>query len=305
MTKNAAIVLFFLNSFLYGKAQQIPQGYSCPSSMTLYQNGMLKVCFSDPNNYSIRFGGISYESISINGALYFHGENNAVVGEPNCQWYSPDPNNLLGVGNTVQTILINGSINNYSVKNIGDFNCLAVLPIHLLQFNATASTQHTSNVNWQTEQSGEYYWHILERSEDGINFTEIQKEKIQQTIVTKIDKSYKDHPPIDKNIFYYRLKLQAANNNITYSEIKKVVFQDKNNAIVIYPNPVNDYLQINQVQAKTGRYILYNNIGQKAKEGQLKNSASQSISTKDLQRGVYTLTIITDKGTETFKIVKI
>lgn len=123
------------------------QGYSCPTSITQYSNGSIKVCFADTSIYNIRFGGISYETIIFNGNTYHHGESNAIAENNLCQWYSDNANDLLKTGETLEGYPEVG-ITNYIVYDVGSLNCIPNCPgIVTLSLPALPASSYQWQIN--------------------------------------------------------------------------------------------------------------------------------------------------------------
>lgn len=79
----------------------------------------------------------------------------------------------------------------------------------------------------------------------------------------------------------------------------------KNN-ILVYPNPVKDFLIVdfNSEKVFKGRYQLFDGTGRIINTGELKNLKTE-INTTALSSGLYMLTISSDgKNVKTFKIIK-
>ena len=90
--------------------------------------------------------------------------------------------------------------------------------------------------------------------------------------------------------------LISKNNTVTLSTNSF----ELENAISVFPNPVNDILNI-QLPTRVGleKVVVYNNLGQKVAEG---NELSLSIA--NLASGVLFLEIVTSEGTFHKKIIK-
>ena len=70
--------------------------------------------------------------------------------------------------------------------------------------------------------------------------------------------------------------------------------------VEVYPNPTNDFLQVNHDEVLTG-YELYNHLGQMIRKEMLTGSL---IDLQDLQTGVYVLKLTNDSGSIVKRIVK-
>ena len=90
--------------------------------------------------------------------------------------------------------------------------------------------------------------------------------------------------------------LISKNNTVTLSTNSFVL----ENAILVYPNPVNDELHI-QIPNSIGleKVVVYNNLGQKVAEG---NQLSLSIT--NVATGILFVDIVTTEGTYHKKIIK-
>ncbi|MGG5210092.1 M43 family zinc metalloprotease [Chryseobacterium sp. MIQD13] len=113
---------------------------------------------------------------------------------------------------------------------------------------------------------------------------------------------------------FYRIKNSAgaivvAGSEFTDSQQKQFkvlgalatneVTKDKNTA-GIYPNPVNDILNVTNIADNT-KYDIYNAVGQIVKSGSIED---QKIHVAELTKGTYFITFKNDKKTESVKFIK-
>ena len=116
----------------------------------------------------------------------------------------------------------------------------------------------------------------------------------------------KTYNAIDNNPFnginYYRIKQTDNNGSYTFSQIKQVTINDKQQPINIYPNPATDIITINCTNAKhlsivdyLGR-VVYTNIDN--------NINRLSLNINHFAKGVYVVVIETANDVITKKIVK-
>jgi unsaturated rhamnogalacturonyl hydrolase len=127
---------------------------------------------------------------------------------------------------------------------------LVTLPV---KFTSISATLQRSNVllKWQNTDYNEVANYVIERSEDGTNFTAIATLKPQS--------SYNQWTDVNAggNISYYRIKAISFNNNIEYSKIVSVTNQSPQAQLNILPNPVQDgTIKIFIHGLNTGRYRL-------------------------------------------------
>jgi hypothetical protein len=127
-----------------------------------------------------------------------------------------------------------------------------------------------------------------------------------------INDSYGDGIYIDEG--FYRIKNSAGAiivagqefTDIQQKQFKVVgalatseVTKDKNTA-GIYPNPVNDVLNVTNIANNT-KYEIYNAVGQIVKSGAIED---QKIRVVELTKGTYFITFKNDKKTESVKFIK-
>jgi hypothetical protein len=131
----------------------------------------------------------------------------------------------------------------------GDF-LINPLPITLLSFTA----QRNGNVNvikWSTSQEINSSHFILQRSNDGRNFTAIAQLAAAGNSSSIRNYNYTDNNPV-KGIYYYRLLTVDMDNSSKYSLIRRV----RNEGIAdvaVYPNPVKDILNVTISADKAGK----------------------------------------------------
>ncbi|MEL7426186.1 MAG: T9SS type A sorting domain-containing protein [Bacteroidota bacterium] len=178
-----------------------------------------------------------------------------------------------------------------------NFECNALLPIELLDFQATAQDNYTTLLTWQTitEQNNEYF--TLERSVDGKAFIALQKmpgagfsngELHYQTI--------DPNPQIGIN--YYRLRQTDFDGSSSLSEIQLAVFNAKDlRELSIYPNPAREQVQVTiPVVFKTGTLDIFDTNGRLIRTQPLTSGASQiTVSVRDIQAGTYLLRFTLDE----------
>jgi len=124
-----------------------------------------------------------------------------------------------------------------------------------------------------------------------------QPDTVFQYEVTNVDSSTKQLKITNEDsdeAYFYSSKL-----SVTTGEFSKVT---------MFPNPVENSLNINleSVPEMNYRFVLYDVAGKQVKEIEELSSKTISIDTSDLQKGIYFLMILNDKGMvqKTEKIIK-
>ena len=82
--------------------------------------------------------------------------------------------------------------------------------------------------------------------------------------------------------------------------VSNITDKDLDTEILIYPNPVSDYIKFNTSEATQGIYTLYSSSGKTILQGKVTNK----IDVINLTNGIYFIRIQSDKEVFTRKIIK-
>lgn len=171
------------------------------------------------------------------------------------------------------------------------------LPITYLNFSA-AKQQQTVLLSWQIANEINNNYFSIERS-SGSNFSELYKVNSNDTHAY----SYTDLKPF-QGTNYYRLKQVDKDGKFSYSQIVSVVF-DEANRFVIYPNPVNNIVNIKGLNANSNYQFVINDIkGNTVAETNVINTSAYTWNIQNLSKGFYYLKIISGNNISTIKLVK-
>jgi len=153
----------------------------------------------------------------------------------------------------------NPSANAVYVPSVGNFGAWTLsledspLPISLLSFDARAVNKKEVAITWITESEINNDYFTVERSKDGINFSEIEKVNGAGNSTVLLHYATMDMHPLN-GVSYYRLRQTDYNGLFTFSEIKSVIIYGEGaNSVFVYPNP-----------ATTSTYILFNELPEHA-----------------------------------------
>lgn len=144
------------------------------------------------------------------------------------------------------------------------------LPVELISFSAEPTDNKAVALNWVTAVEIENDHFTIERSPNGIDFTEVTRvEGKGNSSVTSYYNALDLSPNNGTN--YYRLKQTDYNGEFTYSDIVSVNFGEVTvePAVTIYPNPTNgnnvvtvnisnasaELTEIKMIEISTGRLI--------------------------------------------------
>jgi hypothetical protein len=116
------------------------------------------------------------------------------------------------------------------------------LPIELLSFEVS-KCENDVCLEWKTttEINNEYF--EIEKSKNGTDWASVLKMAGAGNSKDILSYSSKDQRPFS-GASYYRLKQVDYDGQFSYSEVRRVTFE-MNNTFNIYPNPTQNYFQIN------------------------------------------------------------
>ncbi len=126
----------------------------------------------------------------------------------------------------------------------------SVTPVTLVTFNAKRNGS-VNSISWSTSQELNSQYFAVERSSDGVHFSQIGRLAAAGNSSTQRTYQFNDLSPL-KGVNYYRLMIVDIDNSIKYSLVRNV----KNLGLlnfVLYPNPVKDKLMIDIDVERTDR----------------------------------------------------
>lgn len=180
------------------------------------------------------------------------------------------------------------------------------LSLEWIDFQVTA--QEKSNVlNWQTTTEKDIQSFLIERSTNG----EDQWKKIGEVSAkgnSMTTQSYQFKDPKPTPISYYRLRTMENNGSSSTSMIR-VVHSDENSTFQVYPNPVNDYLQLhwegdNNTHVQVQLLNLTGQVIYTESRKVTRGLQEKKIHMDDLPRGVYFFSVFNGKNRQIQRVVK-
>ena len=140
-----------------------------------------------------------------------------------------------------------------------------VLPVTLTNFTV-AKTAKSALLNWQTSSESGFSYFGIERSTDGINFTEIGRVAAVGNSSKTQQYSFEDISFVKGKKNYYRLKLVNTDGKYNYSVVHDADFSMLI-AIRLYPNPVKDMLIVDGLSTNVNSVLtLVDNTGRVMKQ---------------------------------------
>jgi hypothetical protein len=184
------------------------------------------------------------------------------------------------------------------------------LPVTLMDFNAKANRNDDVDLTWMTEAEINNDFFTVQRSKDGINFSDVAE-------IDGAGSSTSEHHynTIDENPYtgtsYYRLMQTDFDGNRTYSETRQVYIKKGSHPdITIYPNPVAEQFTIDfsSVNVEKVLFELYDATGRRVIMHEISSDAESGFTYKihrdNLVAGPYTYRIVSnDEQLKTGKLI--
>jgi Secretion system C-terminal sorting domain len=218
---------------------------------------------------------------------------------------------------------INGNINSVPGSNSVNDNfggCFGgiiqnngSLPIKLSYFSARGENNSKAILNWvtETELNNEYY--TIERSQDNKNYKAIAVMMGALTTTLQQSYEYKDNlSGVDMGkVIFYRIKQTDIDGKSSYSPVRTVKFNQKQNMVQVNPNPFVDNVSIKYLSEVSGtmQVRIVNANGQTVvnrKSGLVKGYNYTAISNlASLAKGLYVVEVmINGELSEKTKLMK-
>jgi len=183
------------------------------------------------------------------------------------------------------------------------------LPLMLIAFSGQFADEHNVQLRWITENEINVRSFVVERSSDGISFTDIG-----QLNAKGINGSRSDYALLDQNVkanlLYYRLRIIEQNGDISYSNI---ITLSRSRAIMgsIAPNPVGQgstaLLSLNSPKGYVAVQIRIVTAGGQTVRSQnailQKGKNEISIPMKELARGGYVVNVMGEGIKESYRLI--
>lgn len=274
------------------------------------QNGNVAV-----NNESVLLitGDVSGSNFSLNlnagGSVIFAGAETSISGITtngggNLYVFDTTPS-ISGNANGSNGIETEADLSN-DAPDLFDFvNKGGVLPVELISFSSTVG-KNTIEVNWATASEINNDYFEVQKSADGINYSRIAKVEGHGNSTRLLTYSFTDKSPLG-GINYYRLKQVDFDGSFELSKITSSFFDAPNGSMNIFPNPANNYININLdnrfINTKTDIYIFNLNGELINQPIELLTPTSQINLSLELTDGAYILRLSNALFTENMKLI--
>ncbi len=185
-------------------------------------------------------------------------------------------------------------------------------PVELLSLRATPKYETKSIlVDWVTASEFNNAGFYLQRSDDGLHFTNIAWIEGNGTTQNQIQYAYDDKNVEFNQKYYYRLDQRDLNGTSTISNVvEAILFSGESFNVVVYPNPAQNFvrMEIQSLEDREFEWILYNAIGQEViKSNRKVNKGTQiiEIPLTSLSNGTYQLQMKSEDFVKGVKLIKV
>jgi hypothetical protein len=153
-------------------------------------------------------------------------------------------------------------------------------------------------LNWTTSTEVNTANFVVERSENGSNYTGIGTVTANGNSNTAIDYSYTDNEvaTLSSSVIYYRLKMVDRDGTYAYSNVITISLADIAGKVSIFPNPAADKTNVTIGAERDGKiqWKILDNAGRIVLEStaQVKKGRNNMvINVNKLSAGIYYLTV--------------
>jgi hypothetical protein len=180
-------------------------------------------------------------------------------------------------------------------------NC--TLPVELVDFNAVKQGAGAL-LTWSTAKEENSAYFVIEKSSDGISFTEAGRKNAAGNSSSLLRYSFTD-PFITSGVTYYRLAQYDIDGTVHYSEVKAVSKEGVND-VVVMPNPTQGtFVIMLDFTGEAKSYVnILNSLGQVVYEQAESTANFRNVDISHLPSGVYYLQVSTHDNTIVKKVVK-
>jgi len=186
------------------------------------------------------------------------------------------------------------------------------LPVKFSSFTAALNGSKKVDLKWTTSAEMNVSHFVVERSTDGVNFSDAGVVFAMGNSSTDMHYAFPDNiAGIDQPVIYYRLRCVDVDGFTEYSGTRmiRLVSKPENQiTIMTYPNPVSNELRITVPSAWQNKKVVYELFtanGQTIKRLERGNSTqTETLNTSQLSKGLYIIRVSCNGETAQQKIIK-
>lgn len=262
--------------------------YRCITS-NFRSNGTINIgvdcCIATNGNFSNNAGGV----INGNGVIDSGGNlSNSGIWSINVDWCAfgtglglPIPEDCGAVGTVCGAI---------------------VLPVELVNFNGELIDENIAEISWETASEHNNDFFLLLKSEDGLNWTEVEKilgagNSTEQLYYHSIDYQ------LTIGITYYKLLQYDFDGRVNESDVISV--NNNSKELIVYPNPIRIGTALNVAIGDNDaeQLVVLNQNGSVMSIQEINGKTSISLNTNQFTPGVYFVKTIGNSGVMMEKLI--
>lgn len=211
-------------------------------------------------------------------------------------------------GNTsAGTVTTSSVVADFSPFTLGSSTTLNPLPISLLNFDAVPVSNFVK-VSWTTtsELNNDYF--LVQKSIDGINWSNIGNVKGAGNSEKLVKYNFNDMNPVN-GVQFYRLQQFDINGEYEFTSVVAVRFNanTNNETVTVYPNPATGNtlnVNINSNEEGNATVSIINSLGQKVLEFNSLTGTAFTFDINDLASGIYTVQVSSEAGVVNTQLIK-
>ncbi len=243
-----------------------------------------------------RTGGTSNVSVTLSWDATSCGVTNLadlLVARWNGALWRNEGNGGTSGNTTAGTIISSSAVTAFSPFTLASLTTANPLPIELTSFSCSNVNRNTNGLSWTTASESNNDYFAIERSSNGVEFSQIAKVNGAGNSLTTLNYNYNDVNPIS-GLSYYRLKQVDFNGKFSYSEICSVTNNGDGN-VSFYPNPVRTNLTIDyefSEKPKSNVISVTDVTGKLVSVSSSFTDSKVTLDCSDLAEGIYFLKVI-------------
>jgi hypothetical protein len=249
-------------------------------------------------------GGVVYSNAALNAA------SSVAAGIAGISVSTTLSNNF-GAGNGSVGSLVQNITLSQLPPNMETCQGSIILPINLLDFKAAYQSNNMVLVSWSASDEMNTSSFEVERSLDGINFTDLGSVSVNKSPGETHEYSFNDYlQSVNSSVLYYRLKMINFDGTFSYSKIAVVSLDQAELKFSVFPNPTTDYavLRFSSDKQSVALMKLMDNSG---REIMLKsftvtngNNSLMVDQLGNLPKGIYVIQVLVNNSLYNSKLVK-
>ncbi|MEY4521948.1 MAG: hypothetical protein RIT10_1133 [Bacteroidota bacterium] len=159
--------------------------------------------------------------------------------------------------NETTTYTLTSVANGCSYSDEITLTVIGLLPVELISFEVNCIEENSKEIKWATASERNSAYFTIEKSNDGINWNEINKVQAAGNSTSSLHYSTIDNVIDDKTV-YYRLNQVDIDGKNKLFDAQSVICS--NNETIIFPNPTTDG---NFKLSKDVEYTIFDSVGNK------------------------------------------